>query len=248
VAWCLRVDPRPGGGSWITVDLRVGATDADAWDRFKPYWLLIGRFSRTIRRQLIKALVQDLGRPPPDQARPVAGDDILPAAKLHKTHTTTIEAPPARVWPWLVQMGCRRAGWYSFDRLDNGGVPSADRIIPELQCLAVGDILPATPDKPGGFAVLRIEPERALVIGAPGLLPGGDPPDAPPWRTTWAFALEPIGADATRLVVRVRADYRPGPKMAVVAPIMGALHEVMERRQLHNLCRRAEGARTHPPI
>ena len=101
----------------------------------------------------------------------------------------------------------------------------------------------ATPDKPDGFAVLRIEPERALVIGAPSLLPGGsDPPDAPPWRTTWAFVLEPIGEDATRLVVRVRADYQPGPMMALVAPIMRAVHEVMERQQLRNLRRRAEAA------
>jgi hypothetical protein len=140
-------------------------------------------------------------------------------------------------------MGCRRAGWYSFDWLDNDGVPSADRIIPELQNLVVGDILPATPDKPDGFAVLRIEPERALVIGAPSLLPGGsDPPEAPPWRTTWAFVLEPIGEEATRLVVRVRADYQPGPMMALVAPFMRALHEVMERQQLRNLRRRAEAA------
>jgi hypothetical protein len=53
--------------------------------------------------------------------------------------TITIRARPAEIWPWLVQMGCRRAGWYSYDGLDNGGVPSAERIVPELQRAEVGE-------------------------------------------------------------------------------------------------------------
>jgi hypothetical protein len=60
-------------------------------------------------------------------------------------HAITIRARPAEIWPWLVQMGCRRAGWYSYDGLDNGGVRSAERILPEFQQVQVGDIFPATP-------------------------------------------------------------------------------------------------------
>jgi hypothetical protein len=88
--------------------------------------------------------------------------------------------------------------------------------------------------------VLRLDPGRALVLGDPSLLPGGRPPAGPPWRTTWAFALEPLGPDATRLVVRVRADFAPSRGMAVVRRLLGLAHEIMERRQLHNLRRRAE--------
>src|SRR5689334_5036036 len=89
------------------------------------------------------------------------GDDLLPAARAQVTHHIDIQAAPDRVWPWLVQMGRGRAGWYSWDRLDNGGVPSADRIIPALQTLAVGDILPIKPNSPDGMAVLVLDPPRA---------------------------------------------------------------------------------------
>jgi hypothetical protein len=140
-------------------------------------------------------------------------------------------------------MGCRRAGWYSYDRLDNGGVPSATHIVPELEHLAVGDIIPARPTRRDGFAALEVRAPHALVIGSPSLLPGGGPApenEPPPWRTSWAFVLEPVGRHATRLLVRVRADYRPSPAMAVVRTVMSALHEVMERAQLRHLKRRIE--------
>ena len=52
----------------------------------------------------------------------------------------TIRARRTDIWPWFVQMGWRRGGWYSYDGLDNGGVPSATRIVPELQRVEVGDV------------------------------------------------------------------------------------------------------------
>jgi len=239
VAWCLRVERREGGGAWIAVELRVGATDAASLSRFRRYWLLVGWFSRAIRRGLLRTVVRDLGSAD-EEARMVPGDRILPERRFQKTHVVTIESPPERLWPWLVQMGCRRAGWYSFDWADNGGVRSAERIVPELQHLSVGDLLPARPKGPDGFAVLQLEPSRSLVLGSPSPLPGGSASGGPPWRTTWAFRLEPIGDEATQLTVRVRADFRPGLKMAVIRPVMAAVHGLMERRQLENLRKRAE--------
>lgn len=243
LAWNIRVEPRHGGGSWVEVELRVGATDPASLHRFERYWWLIGPFSHAIRRGVLRLLRRELGDAPADDARPLPGDDLLPDAPFQVTHAVTIDAPVAQVWPWLVQMGASRAGWYSFDRIDNGGVRSATRIIPELQHLEVGDVIPALPDEPGGFAVLRLEPERLLVLGDPSLLPSGAYPGRSPSRTSWAFVLEPIGADATHLVVRVRADYEPSARMAVVRPFMRAAHEIMERRQLRNLRRRAESTR-----
>ena len=217
----------------------MGATDARSRARFKRYWWIIGRFSHAIRRSLLAKLVEELGPAVSDERRGLEGDDLL-VARFQRTHAITIEAPVGRVWPWLVQIGARRAGWYSFDLLDNGGMPSAERIVPELQKLAVGDIIPALPKSPDGFAVLRLEPERFLVLGDPGLLPGAARSGGPPWRTTWAFVLEPIGATATRLTVRARAFYAAGLGLAAVRVALGLAHEVMERRQLHNLRRRAE--------
>ena len=69
---------------------------------------------------------------------PYPGADLLPEGERAATMAVTIEAPPDQVWPWLVQMGGDRGGWYSWDRLDNGGRPSAQEIHPEWQDLALG--------------------------------------------------------------------------------------------------------------
>jgi hypothetical protein len=208
--------------------------------RFRLYWQIVGPFSHAIRRALLRALARELGPATADGKRPLVGDDILGAGRFQRTHAVTLEAPAAQVWPWLVQMGARRAGWYSYDGLDNDGMPSASAILPGLQRLSVGDIVPALPRSEGGFAVLRLERERALVLGDPSLLPGGRKSGGPPWRTTWAFVLEPIGTGATRLLVRARAEFAPTAWRAVARPILGLVHEVMERRQLRNLRRRVE--------
>ncbi|NMO20177.1 SRPBCC family protein [Pyxidicoccus fallax] len=245
LTWNLRVDPREGGGSWIGVELRVTATDAASWARFRRYWWLIGRFSRAIRKGELHRLRRELGPARSERQVALPGDELIPMARLQRTHARTLDAPPSRVWPWLVQMGCQRGGWYSLDRLDNAGIPSADRILPRFQHLSVGDIIPARPTGADGFGVLRLEPERLLVLGSPSLLPGRPPdPGWLPYQSTWAFVLQPVGRDATRLLVRVRADYRPGPRMALMKPLLVAAHELMERAQLRHLGRRVAG----PPV
>jgi len=251
VAWSIQVYPRQSGrgGSWVGVELRVDATDADAWREFVPYWTLIGPFSHLIRRTLLRRLATRLGPPAPDDERALPGDDILPWARVSNTHAVTIEAPPRFVWPWLIQMGRGRAGWYSVDDFDNGGVPSAARIIPELQHVAIGDILPTTPDGERGFAVLSIDPERSLVLGSPNLKTASASAVSEQERwslhpavraVTWAFALEPIGDVATRLFARVRSDYRMSAHAEVARMALVPLHDAMEYVQLRNLKHRAE--------
>jgi proline iminopeptidase len=98
--------------------------------------------------------------------RPYPGASLVPGGRRGATMAVTIDAPPSRVWPWLVQMGCDRAGWYSRDRLDNGGVPSAERIHPGWQRLAVGDRLASTPSGRAWFEVAALDPERFLGLRA----------------------------------------------------------------------------------
>jgi proline iminopeptidase len=239
LAWSIAVAPRGQDGSWITFDLRVDAFGPDAWRRFVRYWTLIGPFSRAIRRALFRRYRAVLGAAPPENSQLLPSDEVLPSAGEQITHSVFIEAPPARVWPWLVQMGCRRGGWYSWDQLDNAGVPSADRVIPNLQHIAVGDILPATPQGDDGFAVLRVDPERELTLGSPNLLPGGKSWGTP-YDATWSFDLEPVGSDATRLIVRTRATLQPGAKTKVMSAVMPLLHDFMERKQLRTLKQRIE--------
>jgi hypothetical protein len=104
---------------------------------------------------------QHWGVVPGDRDRRLAGDDLVPEAEIVETRTLTVDAAPSAVWPWLVQMGYGRGGWYSYDRLDMKG-SSAARVLPELQDLAVGDLVPTHPG--GGFVARVVDPEQALVL------------------------------------------------------------------------------------
>ena len=119
---------------------------------------------------------------PAERARVLVGDELVPEPMLSDTHAASLSAPPSRVWPWLVQMGGGRGGWYSYDLLDNRGVPSARRIVPELQQLEMGDVVPAYPGATSWFRVADLERERRLVLSVPG---------AAGARATWALYLEP---------------------------------------------------------
>src|SRR5919108_4204972 len=89
-----------------------------------------------------------------EKAHPLPGDELIPDAIGSLTHAVTIRSGPHEVWPWLVQMGAgTRAGWYSYDVLDNGGRPSATRIVPELQGVTAGMLFPAVPGVADGFTV-----------------------------------------------------------------------------------------------
>jgi hypothetical protein len=111
--------------------------------------------------------------------------------------------PPKGVWPWLVQMGSGRGGWYAYDFIDNGGHRSADSLLPEYQNIAVGNVLPALPGATDVFVVAQCEPEHNLVLA--WRLPSGE------YQTTWAFVLESNQPGETRLIVRGRVapGYRP---------------------------------------
>jgi hypothetical protein len=168
-----------------------------------------------------------------EERRPLPGDALLADAKGRWTHAITIHASPAEIWPWLVQMGCRRGGWYSYDGLDNGSVPSADRIHPELQQIAAGDLMAWTPKAVEGFFVAEIDAEHALVLrgNAGGL-----------YRVTWSFVLEPIDETTTRLLARVSGDY-DREVVGVLLQLVGRpMHFAMERKQLLNLRRHIERA------
>ena len=151
------------------------------------------------------------------------------------TNAISIRGRPADIWPWLAQMGCNRAGWYSYDGLDNGGVPSAERIVPELQKVAVGDVFPWTPSDSTGFVVRAVQPGRALVLG-------GTPP---PYQVSWALVLEQIDETSTRLITRSRGTPRSAPVEALLRLAVHPIHFAMQRKQLLNIKRRVE-ARTTP--
>ena len=225
IVWTLRADPAEDGSSTFRTETRAVATDAESRRKFRWYWSFLSPGIILIRLALRHAL-----RAAAERAWRLPGDDFLPDVRAQLTHAMSITAPPVEVWPWLVQIGCQRAGWYSWDRLDNAGKPSADHIVPELQRLAVGDVLPWKREGSEGFEVLSIEPERALVLQSVG----------PQFEGTWAFVLEPLAGGRTRLVVRYRAVYPPSARMAVTLQLMSAIHAFMERKQLRTIKHHAE--------
>jgi hypothetical protein len=171
-----------------------------------------------------------------ERTRVLPGDELVANPVGSVTHAITIQGPPRVVWPWLVQMGAGRAGWYSYDLIDNGGRRSAERILPELQSIAVGGLFPAVPGATDAFFVLRYEPERSLVLG---WVPGDDAAPV----TTWALVLEEPEPGRTRLIERgrVRSPYRPyGLPEWLARRLAPWAHAIMVRKHLHGIARRAE--------
>jgi hypothetical protein len=166
-----------------------------------------------------------------EEVRLLPGDELVARPKVSFTHAITIDARPAEIWPWLVQMGCRRAGWYSYDGLDNGGVPSAERIVPEFQHVQVGDVFPMSTKSEDTFVVRMVEPERAMVMGDAA---GG---------MSWAFVLKPVDEHNTRLIARVRATYDSRGFGLLLKVGWHPVHFAMERKQLLNLKRLVEATR-----
>ena len=164
--------------------------------------------------------------------RVMAGDALLKEYAYSGTMSVTVDGRPEHIWPWLVQMGYRRGGLYSYDWLDRvfGFLdrPSATRILPEFQHLAVGDRIPV--GRGTNWPVASIEPGRALVLDMRNT--GG-------FDWVWQFGLYPVGEGRTRLVSRSRAR----PLSVWGWPLLFAIEPagfIMTRRMLLGLKQRAE--------
>lgn len=151
--------------------------------------------------------------------RAMPGDTLVPSPMFTVTHAITIAAPAAKVWPWLAQMGSHRAGWYSYDRIDNGGWQSSHEVLPEFQDLEIGSVQPALPGAKDVFVVSRVDAPHDLVVTVPGTA-------AP--IMTWEHLVEPIDGSHSRLIVRSRVG-RAWKRMAREAQTSGAKLALIER-------------------
>ncbi len=163
-------------------------------------------------------------------ACPMPGDEVLELPTFNATRAVTIEATPEEIWPWIIQIGYRRAGFYSYDVLDNDGIPSAERILPEYQNLKVNELIPLTETANVRVTELDSQKFMVLVFEVEGT-----------WsNATWVWGLYPEDASHTRLVTRLRADAR-----GVRARVFLDLGEIiMMRKCMLGIKRRAERNQT----
>jgi hypothetical protein len=161
------------------------------------------------------------------------GDELVDRPKLTSTRAITIEAPAKDIWPWLVQIGQNRGGFYSYAWLENlvgCQMRNADRIVPEWQDLRVGDEVWLHPKAPP-LRVAAIEPERSIVL-----------------EKSWVFYLQPIAEGTTRLIIRGRGDFEPDLKngffnLILWRGIFEPAHFIMERKMMLGIKQIAENHR-----
>lgn len=169
-------------------------------------------------------------------AAALPGDELVVHPDLVATRAVTIAVPPEQVWPWVVQMGQGRGGLYSYDALENlvgCDMRSADRVLPELQQLAVGDEFRLHPDV--ALQVARVEPGHAMVLS--GGVPMGEA--APPYDFSWAFVLRGTSGGRTRLLVRERYGYTQWWSRLLVEPVE-MVSWLMSQKMLRGIRDRAE--------
>jgi hypothetical protein len=181
--------------------------------------------------------------------RPLPGDDLVANPLYVTTRAISVDAPAAAVWPWLVQLGQDRGGFYSHDWLENVfrlDIHSTDEIRPEWQDPQQDvDCIALDPDGVMKMTFAMILPGRAFVLrsGAPG-----EPPQESgnffkgEIEITWAFVLEPAGPGRTRLLTRTRAAWADTTTARLARGLLlSPSHLIMERGLLRGIKRRAEG-------
>ncbi len=160
--------------------------------------------------------------------RAMVGDDIVEDPTFDATRAVTIDASPEDIWPWIVQIGYKKAGFYSYDILDNDGIESARRVIPEYQDLKVGDLIPMSRSLNATVQVL--EPNKHMLM----VFDWGKP-------ASWSWGLYETGTGQTRLVTRLRARH----ESYVVRIMLDAAEIIMMRKCMLGIKERAENWTEH---
>ena len=192
--------------------------------------VLLGVYLRFIRPWQLRwgATDEEVGRAMP-------GDEVVKHPTFNATRAVTIQARPEEIWPWLVQIGITRAGWYSYDWLDNLGKPSAQRILPQFQQVAVGDVVPLSPDGKQGMGVKAFEPNQWMLWVAKED------------QATWLWGLYPQDESHTRLITRNRVRYTWRLPWVLYYPLQDVGDIFMMRKCMLSIKRRAEQASVQAP-
>lgn len=198
-----------------------------------------------------------------EPSSPYPGDDIVDNPVIQLTHQIEISAEPARIWPWLVQVGYHRGGWYIdkwTDRIEQQYFwpllvppeargtwqPPANEILAEFQHLQVGDTIPDGPPGSAYYEVVALVPQQRLVLlatthfkyMAPSFVRGTRFEPRGAW--SWAFLLEPVTGAKTRLISRWRGTGSPRLYLRLLKPAIWLIDQHQQREILRGIKRRVE--------
>lgn len=160
--------------------------------------------------------------------RVMPGDEIVSKPSFNATRAVTIQATPQNIYPWIIQMGVTRAGWYSYNLLDNLGRRSAESILPEHQNIQVGDLVPRSPDGRQGMRVKYFRKNKWVLWWDQK----GD--------TSWVWEIHPQGEGKARLITRVRVKYRLFSSAILFNLLIEFFDILMMRKSMLGIKRRAE--------
>ena len=182
------------------------------------------------------------GTTPAEAHATLPGDELFPVYAGEATHAITIHASPQQVWPWLMQIGQDRSGFYSYTFLENvagSDMPKVERLVPDWKPRAVGEtVWFATPKRFGGqgrMIAAVVQPARSFVMVSANdwnsLVAG-----KPAHEGFWSFTLEPSGNGQCRLITRVRSGAPPTLMARAVGRLFWEpMHFIMEQKMLRNI-------------
>jgi hypothetical protein len=182
------------------------------------------------------------GATPDEVNSAIVGDEMIPRPVLRSTRSMSIRTSPARVWPWLAQMGQGRGGFYSYEFLENllgMDIHNADQIKADLISIKPGDSIPFW--RGAGIKVWQVDPPSQLVLAGTLNQPLDKEGEDPTVGGTWVFILREIAQNETRLIVRSRvAEFKPRWFCSLLMIVLEPLHFIMEQRMLIGIKARAE--------
>jgi hypothetical protein len=195
-------------------------------------------------RQILRPWHERWGATDQEVYDALPGDELVAEPATQNTRAITVDAPPEQVWPWVVQLGADRAGFYSYDWLENLfglGIHSARQVVPDWQQRAVGDLVHADAAGTGGWYVMKVVPNEVLVLKMADVK-AGQPArrdEQLRWEFLWTFAIQDLGNGTTRLLVRERTGFGSPATRMLMAPV-GFISFVMTQKMMRGIKARAE--------